>query len=207
MPGRVILQASPLSRIYRCRSSSTCTAVNSVLNLRDKPSIRQDLRCWRPLSSFARSAIPPAPLTMVQCSHWHKKTTTYSKYWIIAAPISRRRLLRWLGRRKRARRMLRWIQMMRISRYSSVLHFTWIPIRAYGSGSPVQRKKWNTTYWYAWYIVRTKIEQKFALIRRADKNFEISCGQKSPDLEFLGSVIWREFTRSYQRTSIPLMVI
>jgi hypothetical protein len=37
--------------------------------------------------------------------------------------------------------------------------------------------------------VRTKIEKKFDLIRRADKNFEYLCGQKSPDLEILGSAI------------------
>ena len=64
---------------YRCYLESTGAGlwahaqpslVNSMLNLRDMPSIRQDLLCCRLLSSFAPSAsIPPAPLTMVQWSH------------------------------------------------------------------------------------------------------------------------------------------
>ena len=80
--------------------------------------------------------------------------------------------------------------MTRIGKYSSMIRFTSTPLRAHDSGSPVQRKNGILPISMPdILIVRTKINQKFALIRRADKFLEISCGQKSSDFGTLGSVI------------------
>jgi len=71
--------------------------------------------------------------------------------------------------------------------YSSTICFTLIPLDAHGSGS--KKKMEYCLLICLIYIVQTKFEKKLGLIHRADKKFANLSGQKSSDLEILGSVI------------------